>query len=168
MPKKRLPLTSEVEETILAYVRAGGYPHVAAEAAGIAREVFEEWLRQGEAGKPLKYKQFLAKLREAEAQARLAAETKTLKEKPMAWLKAGPGKETPAKPGWSALAKPHAGAVKETPLLSRSDVQSFLRALLRALEPFPEARAAVAAALEGLRHDGSGGQCIAREQGGVQ
>ncbi len=141
---------------IVAYVRAGGYPHVAAEAAGVPQELFEEWLRKGEAGRPLKYKQFVEALRQAEAQARLAAEAKALKEKPMDWLKAGPGKETAARPGWSALAKPHAGAVKETPLLLRPDVQTFLRALLTALEPHPEARAAVAAVLVRLREGGPG------------
>ena len=156
MSHKIPPLTAEVEKTIVAYVRAGGYPQVAAEAAGISRETFEEWLRRGEAGRPLKYKQFVEKLRQAEAQARLNAEVAALKDKPMDWLKAGPGKETAAKPGWSALAKPRAGAVKETPLLMRPDVQALLRALLAALEPHPEARAAVADVLVRLRDSGDG------------
>ncbi len=106
MPKKRPSLTPAVEKVIVAYVRAGGYPHVAAEAAGIPREVFDDWLRKGEAGRPLKYKQFVEALHQAEAQARLNAEVAALKDKPMDWLRAGPGKETAAKPGWSALAKP--------------------------------------------------------------
>ena len=151
MPAKHPLLTPAVEKMIAAYVRAGGYPHIAAEAAGVPRKVFQEWLRKGEAERPLKkYKGFVERLRQAEAQARLAAEAKALKEKPMDWLKAGPGKETPARPGWSALAKPHAGAMKETPLLMRDDVQTFLRALLQALEPHPEARAAVAAVVRVL------------------
>ncbi|HVS33986.1 MAG TPA: hypothetical protein VMS17_00265 [Gemmataceae bacterium] len=154
MSPKIPPLTAEVEKTITAYVRAGGYPHIAAEAAGIPLDVFDEWLRKGEAGRPLKYKRFVEKLRQAEAQARLNAEVAAFKDKPMDWLKAGPGKETPAKPGWSALAKPRPGAAKETPLLMRPDVQTFLRALLTALEPHPEARAAVAAVLVRLREAG--------------
>ena len=158
MSRKSPLLTAEVEKIIVAYVRAGGYPHVAAEAAGIPREVFEEWLRQGEGERPLKkYQQFVEALRKAEAQARLNAEVAAFKDKPMDWLKAGPGKETPAKAGWSALAKPRAGAAKETPLLMRPDVQSFLRALLQALEPHPEARAAVAAVLAGMRERGEQG-----------
>ena len=150
MAKRCPPLTAEVEKKIIAYVHAGGYPHVAAEAAGVPHEVFDEWLRKGEAGRPLKYKRFVAKLREAEATARLAAETKALKDKPMDWLKAGPGKETASKPGWSALAKPRLGAAEETPLWERPEVQNLIRILLRALEPFAEARAAVAAALAHL------------------
>jgi hypothetical protein len=156
MSRKVPPLTAEVEKTITAYVRAGGYPHIAAEAAGISREVFEEWLHRGEAGRPAKYRRFVEKLRQAEAQARLNAEVAAFKDKPMDWLKAGPGKETAAKPGWSALAKPRAGAAKETPLMMRPDVQAFLRALLQALEPHPEARAAVAAVLLRLREDDAG------------
>jgi len=153
---KRRPLpTEEIEKAITAFVRAGGYPHIAAEAAGIPREVFEEWLRKGEEGRSPRCKQFVAKLREAEAQARLAAETKALKDKPMDWLKAGPGKETASKPGWSALAKPRPGAAEETPLWERSEVQNLIRILLHALEPFLEARAAVAAALAELREEES-------------
>src|SRR5450755_4565132 len=49
MPTKPPPLTPEVEQKILAYVRAGGYAHIAAVAAGIPFEVFEEWMRKGEA-----------------------------------------------------------------------------------------------------------------------
>jgi hypothetical protein len=151
MSAKHPPLTAEVEKTILAYVRAGGYPHIAAEAAGISREVFEAWLRKGEAGRPLKYKQFVEKLRQAEAQARLAAETKALTDKPMDWLKAGPGKETAAKPGWSALAKPQAGAAEVAPLSEHPEVQNLVRLILRVLEPFSEARIALADELARLR-----------------
>jgi hypothetical protein len=150
---KRCPLpTPEAEEIIAAYVRAGGYPHIAAEAAGVPRDVFEEWLRKAEGKRPRKeYKRFAEALRRAEAQARLKAEAEALKDKPMDWLKSGPGKETTAEPGWSALAKPRAGALKETPLWERAEVQNLIRIILQALEPYPEIRAAVAAALQGLR-----------------
>ena len=148
MPPKRPLLTPAVEKMILAYVRAGGFPHVAAEAAGVPRDLFDEWLAKGEGEKPLKkYYRFAVALRQAEAQARLGAEVAALKDKPMDWLKAGPGKETAAKPGWSALAKPRAGGDKPTPLLLDPSVQAFLRVLLQALEPYPEARAAIAGVL---------------------
>jgi hypothetical protein len=154
MPKK-VPLpTAKIQEAIAAYVRAGGYPHVAAEAAGVPREVFEEWLRKAEGERPRKeYKAFAEALRDAAAQARLAAETRALKDKPMDWLKAGPGKETASEPGWSALAKPRPGAAEEAPLSENPQVQKWVRVVLRALEPFPEARAAVAAALAELREE---------------
>ena len=49
MTTKRPLLTPAVEKIILAYVRAGGFPHVAAEAAGVPRDLFDEWMRKGEA-----------------------------------------------------------------------------------------------------------------------
>src|SRR5258708_38158336 len=109
-------------------------------------------MRKGEAKRaPKAYKHFAEEVRRAEAQARLGAEVAALKDKPMDWLKAGPGKETTAKPGWSALAKPRAGALKDISPLLDPGVQAFLRVLLQALEPYPNARAAVAAVLAGLR-----------------
>jgi len=156
MPTKRPLLTSAVEKMILAYVRAGGFAHVAAEAAGIPRDLFDEWMRKGEGDRPVKkYRLFAVAVRQAEAQARLGAEVAALKDKPMDWLKAGPGKETAARPGWSALAKPRAGGDKPTPTLLDPGVQAFLRTLLSALEAYPEARAAVAKVLTDL-HDGKG------------
>ena len=121
MAQKRPLLTAAVETTILAYVRAGGFAHVAAEA-----------------------------VRQAEAQARLSAEVAALKGKPVDWLKAGPGKETAAKPGWSALAKPRAGDKPMSPLLDPG-VQELLRTLLRALERYPDARAEVVDVLNAIR-----------------
>ena len=156
MPAKRLPLTPEVEKMILAYIRAGGYAHVAAEAAGIPREVFEEWMRKGEAKRSIKlYRPFAEAVRQAEAQARLNAEVAALKNKPMDWLKAGPGKETTATPGWSALAKPRTGAEKETSLLMDAGVQTLLRVLLQVLEPYPDARATIAGVLTKLHESAS-------------
>ena len=107
MPTKRPVPTPEIEKMILAYVRAGGFTHVAAEAAGVPRDLFDAWMRKGEGKRPPKvYRLFAVAVRQAEAQARLGAEVAALKDKPMDWLKAGPGKETAARPGWSALAKP--------------------------------------------------------------
>ena len=159
MPAKRPTLTNDIQKMILAYVRAGGFPHVAAEAAGVPRDLFDEWMRKGEEADPpvKKYHLFAEAVRKAEAEARLGAEVAALKEKPMDWLRAGPGKETAAKPGWSALAKPRAGAARETPLAERPEVQALVRELLRALEPYPEARAAVVAVVAALCEEGAKG-----------
>ena len=152
MAQKRPQLAPEVEKTILAYVRAGGFAHVAAEAAGVSREVFEEWMRKGESKRPSpKYRLFAEAVRQAEAQARLGAEVAALKGKPVDWLKAGPGKETAAKPGWSALAKPRGGPDKPLSPLLDPGVQDLLRTLLAALERYPEARAEVVEVLNRLR-----------------
>jgi hypothetical protein len=152
MAQNRPKLTGWIESTILAYVRAGGFAHVAAEAAGVSRELFEEWMRMGEKKRPVgKYRLFAEAVRQAEAQARLGAEIAALKGKPVDWLKAGPGKETDAKPGWSALVKPRGGRDAPAPPLLDPGVQELLCTLLRALERYPEARADVVGVLNGLR-----------------
>jgi hypothetical protein len=152
MARKRPLLTPALETTVVAYVRAGGFPHVAAEAAGVPREVFDDWLLRGKAAvSSTKYHQFFAAVMRAAAEARLNAEVAALQDKPMDWLKYGPGKERAAVPGWSALAKAQApaGEKKTSPLLD-PDVRALLRALMQALEPYPDARAALGRALPGL------------------
>src|SRR5258708_38026924 len=106
-------------------------------------------MRKGEAKRaPKAYKHFAEEVRRAEAQARLGAEVAALKDKPMDWLKAGPGKETTVKPGWSALAKPRTGAGKDPSLMMDPGGQTLLRVLLQVLEPYPDAQAATAGVLE--------------------
>jgi len=48
MPSTRPKLTPAVQQAIVAYVRAGGFPHVAAEAAGVPAEVFDSWMELAE------------------------------------------------------------------------------------------------------------------------
>lgn len=152
MAQKRPLLTPEIEAKIIAYVRAGGFAHVAAEAAGVSREVFDEWMRKGESKRAnKKYRLFAEAVRQAEATARLGAEVAALKAKPVDWLKAGPGKETAARPGWSALAKPSGGREKPASPLLDPGVQELLRTLLRALERYPDARADVMDVLNVVR-----------------
>jgi hypothetical protein len=152
MDRPRPRPTPDLEQVVAAYIRAGGFPHVAAEAAGLPRAVFEDWLRRGQAPRPAAaLRRFCDAVRLAQAQARLGAEIAALKDKPLDWLKAGPGKERPDAPGWSALAKAQAGRGKPTPLLLQPEMQAFLRALLRALEAHPEARAAAAEQLARLK-----------------
>ena len=151
MAAKHPPPTPEVEATIVAYVRAGGYLHVAVEAAGVPREVFEEWLRKGEAGRPPQVQAIRRGAAEgggAGAAGRRDAGAQGQADR-LAQGRAGQGDAGPARlVGAGQAAR---GAAKETPLLLRADVQAFLRAVLEALEPHPEARAAVAAVLNGLR-----------------
>ena len=102
MARQRYRLTLALQEKIAAFIRAGGFAHVAAEAAGLPREVFARWLERGErAGAPANYRAFARAIREAEAQARLQAELKVRGDKPLDWLKAGPGKANADNPGWS-------------------------------------------------------------------
>jgi hypothetical protein len=40
-------LTPEIEHAILAYIRNGAYPHVAAAAAGVTEATWYDWLARG-------------------------------------------------------------------------------------------------------------------------
>src|SRR5271170_2125832 len=107
MPKKTLQVTPQLQEEICAFIRAGGFPHVAAEAAGVSREIFEDWLRRGHVKQPKPYyKAFLTAINQAKAHARLQAEIAAKNENPIAWLRSGPGKETKEAPGWTRTVGP--------------------------------------------------------------
>jgi hypothetical protein len=146
MPRDPQPPTPDVQQQICAFIRAGGFPRVAAEAAGVRADVFARWLRRGRGKRaPAVYRAFAEAVAQAAAQARLAAELQVFEKRTLDWLKCGPGKERANDPGWSSTPKPapprkaDAGGLMQHP--------EFLRlcaALLEALTPFPEARAAAA------------------------
>ena len=80
--------TAKITNDIAAFVRAGGHPEVAAEAAGVPRDVFLAWMRRADlprAGKAVR--DLAAAVRTAAAQARLTAETEVRSGKPLDWLK---------------------------------------------------------------------------------
>ncbi len=146
--KPRTP-TLKIERTITSYIRAGGFAHVAAEAAGIPLAVFQDWLKCGEAPEATgRIRDFFIAVRQAEAQVRLGAEIQALKEKPMDWLKSGPGRETADRPGWTAPARPKSRA-EEAPFdaLQHPELQKMFAALMDVLAPFPDARKAVTEAI---------------------
>ena len=153
---RRWKWTAEVEETICNFVRAGGFPHVAAEAAGVPRAVFAEWMRRGAAprvtSRNKRFVGFRAAVERARAEARLAAEIRVHREAALAWLRQGPGKERPDNPGWTQAVPPP--RVVETNqqinVLCSPELQGVIAALLQVLAPFPEARVAVAKALGGV------------------
>jgi hypothetical protein len=140
------------EWLILASIRAGGYPHVAAQAYGVPQQEFLHWLRRGGVKRgPRTVRRLVALAHEAAARARLKAEMTVYDADPRFWLRHGPGKETRHAPGWSALAKP----VSDTgdsgkDLLNSPEIQAALAAVMGALHDLPEARVAVAQALDAL------------------
>lgn len=145
MPTPRLddpigPNGESRERMILAGIRAGGYPQVAAEAWGVPAELFRRWMRRG---------RFKDEVRQAAAQARLRAEIETRDKDARFWLRHGPGKERPDAPGWSA--PPRAGAGRDGDgdnwLLTAAG-QALLADLRRGLEGYPEAKAQVAEFIE--------------------
>jgi hypothetical protein len=147
MSRERLELTDDLERAVVAFVRAGGYPQVAAEAAGLPREVFQRWLRRGQGPRARpRYRRFALAVRQAHAQARLGAEAAVLSGKPLDWLRYGPGRETAGSPGWTGAARPGGGR-EAGPVLLDPQVQELMRLVLQALEPFPDARQTLAGRL---------------------
>jgi hypothetical protein len=150
-PKHRAEhlLTEEVQARILSFIRAGAFPHVAAEASGIPLEIWEAWQqmakRPGRAAK--RYRDFLIEVRQAQAMARVAAESNILRESPLNWLKSGPGRECANLAGWTAPTKPLVQNNTQVNLLLSPELQGLFAAILQVLAPYPEARAAVALAL---------------------
>ena len=142
-------LTPEVESNLLGFIRAGGYPHVAAEAAGIPRELFAAWLERGRRRRAREpYKSFFRRVQQAIATARLKAELETMTKNPFYWLRHGPGREMPDLPGWTNPIKPMAAADKGTNILMTREWRRLWQRIVKTLENFPEARQAVAEAMQ--------------------
>jgi hypothetical protein len=148
----RYRLTPEIEGQIVSFIRSGGYPWVAAEGAGIPRQVFARWIRRGARARSRPpYRRFYEQVMQARAQARLAAELETRKKDPRYWLTHGPGRERPGEPGWTNPPKapvPEKRKGQER-LLSERFLQ-LVSPVLQALTAFPEGRAAIALELEKL------------------
>ena len=153
MARARYRLTLALQKQIAAFIRAGGFSHVAAEAAGLPREVFARWLARGDrADAPAKYRAFARVIRDAEAQGRLQAELNVRSDKPLDWLKAGPGKASADSPGWSNPGK--AGSSTDANKTDRAQVWSEVMHLFgrcaELLAAYPDARAALSAWLASL------------------
>src|SRR5262245_23708103 len=147
---ERHRLTPVLGEQICGWIRVGGYPAVAAEAAGVPRAVFARWVARGlkkRAREP--YRSFAESVRQAVAQARLKAETEAYKKDALNWLKHGPGRDRPGQPGWALPVKARDPKRRRVNPLLLPEVARAVADLLQALTPFPEARAAAAAALAG-------------------
>jgi hypothetical protein len=133
---------------ILAAIRAGGFPDVAAEAYGLSADLLHQWLRRGRLKKgSSRFRRFAAEVRQAAAQARLKAEIDVLKADARFWLRHGPGRETADARGWTTPAKPQFQSDRGADLLASPAWSELWLRLLRALTPYPEARAATAAVL---------------------
>jgi hypothetical protein len=146
-------LTPELQARIASFVRAGCFPHVAAEAAGLSCRIFQNWLRRGSHARAKQpYRGFAEEVRQATAQARLRAEIAIIDKRPLDWLKCGPGKETSRRPGWSTAPKAQTAArVHDNNLLADPRFRGLGAKLLAALTPFPDARLAVADQVPELR-----------------
>jgi hypothetical protein len=100
-------LTPELQQRIVSYIRAGAFDWVAAEANGVSRKTFWEWLARGEGEDPDRpqtplYAEFVEQVRAARAEARLSAEVEVKRGEPLSWLMKGPGRHQPDAPGWTS------------------------------------------------------------------
>lgn len=98
-------LTPKVQNDVCAFIRAGMWDHRAAESAGIGRSTFYLWLQRGGAQRRGIYREFLDEVTKASAQAAGYAETRVYQEKPLEWLRVGPGRDRPGAPGWTDSAE---------------------------------------------------------------
>jgi hypothetical protein len=138
---------------MLAFIRSGGYPQVAAEAAGVSRRALRQWLKRGDKKQAREqYRNFARDYRQAVAHARLRAELAAYEKDPKFWLSHGPGKETPDNPGWTTEARAGSGAPEDTESVFQSEEWArIFRVIRQALQAFPEANTAVAEALKQAR-----------------
>jgi hypothetical protein len=139
MSRSRQRITPAAQQAVVAYARAGCFPHVAAEAAGVAPDVFARLTADGG---PARHRGFADAVRQAHAQARADAEIAIHGDRPLDWLKSGPGRPQPGQPGWTAPAKAADSRTTERSLLQDPFVQRLFAELLDAMASHPEARAA--------------------------
>lgn len=131
-------LTPQVQEKIVAYIRGGSFAWVAAAAAGITQSSYFRWMMRGEeeykaweraceeqeendpdAQAPPEMSQFAAfwyAVYEARGQARVFIENKVSQERPLEWLRYGPGRHKPGEEGWTDSTKIELTGANGTPL----------------------------------------------------
>jgi hypothetical protein len=144
--------TPELTRAIVAFIRAGSFPQVAAEAAGLPTERFADWMERGARSRaPLALRQFFQAIRKAQAEARLTVEVELRQSKPLDWLRCGPGKPGDLGEGWTTPLRGGAsGEEKPVDLLALPLTQEVIARVLSVLTPHPELRQAVACALDDL------------------
>ena len=150
MSRLRFLVTEVLIGEIILRVRSGAFPHVAAEAAGVPAEVFQEWMERGSRpGAREPYRGLAEQVRHAHGHARCMSEVALRQKDPKAWLLNGPGKNSDNLPGWSMPVKGQAKPQRPgAGVLLQAEMQTLLGSLLDVLAPYPEARAALAAALD--------------------
>jgi hypothetical protein len=122
MKGRRSLLSPAVRTALIEAIEGGAFDWVAAEAAGISRRTFYDWMKRGEAGEE-PFAELVGVLRRARATARVGAERTVRLRDPLAWLRLGPGRERPEEPGWTLPPKPAApGGAEE------SEAERVLRA----------------------------------------
>jgi transposase-like protein len=133
-------LNRGLQEQIVAAIRAGAFPHVAAQAFGVSRQTFEKWRRLGRSNEgDTEFVSFASAVSEAIAQARLRAEMDVFTEQPRIWLQHGPGRDANECAGWTVAIKPITRSRTERNPLMNREMATIAGQLFEALAPFPEA-----------------------------
>ncbi|MFO0966850.1 MAG: hypothetical protein U0793_14855 [Gemmataceae bacterium] len=149
---KKPRLTAHLRQQILAGIRSGGYPQIAAEAWGVSAALLQSWLDRGRGDKAREpYVSFAAAVAQAQAQARLRAEVALFDDDPRIWLQHGPGRETRDQPGWSAPVKPADTAAAATNPFLDPHFMALLNDMRSLLEPQPELHARFSDLIDGHR-----------------
>lgn len=143
-------LTAETQDAIVADIKKGAFPYVAAQAAGVAAPTFYEWMRNGRnATRRNKYRDFFDAVTTAAGLARTSAETRVFEQDPKSWLRLGPGRDggDPEHPGWTESGRQVDVTTRGEALAGQADVQGLIALVVEVLAPYPEARAAIAGVL---------------------
>jgi hypothetical protein len=135
-PAGSVGLTQEIWDTIINYTRGGAMAYVAAEAAGVEVRTFREWVQRGEGRHPTrtatsKLRRFAREVRQAQAEARVAAEIRANQEDVKFWLR-HVARSRPGREGWTEDAHEEArdGAATfdaKTVLAARLDARAATR-----------------------------------------
>jgi hypothetical protein len=86
-------LEPSVYDKLIQLIRLGVFQHVAAQAVGISRATFSQWLNRGTQRPGSVYGKLLRDVEEATCRARAIAEMQVKQQDPRYWLTKGPGKE---------------------------------------------------------------------------
>jgi hypothetical protein len=132
--------TPAIERQIVAFIRAGGFPIIAAEAAGVPRRTFDRWLhRARQKNCDPAYRSFASAVMQAKAQARLNAEIATRDARPLDWLRYGPGKESVHNAGWTGPVRAGLPKAAEAPSsLEDAGIMAAIKEMREMLGPYPE------------------------------
>lgn len=150
---RRTLLDAKTEREIIDAIRAGAFDHVAAQAAGIGRATFYDWMRRGRAGEP-PFSDFSDKVDRARAQARRKREIEVARTNPLAWLRYGPGRERPGEPGWTESREAIESGPKPDPAAAKDD--RLAREILRD-QKLADAAQDFLSELERVERNGQGG-----------
>jgi hypothetical protein len=104
-PPGSVSLTPEIQDKIVAFIRAGAFDYIAAQAGGIALRTFHDWMARGEgrhSTRPptTRLRAFARAVRRAQAEARVVAETRVFRERPHWWLTHA-ARTRPGEEGWT-------------------------------------------------------------------